>query len=145
MVLWENEYFVTSNLLRSFTSEILCRILFYFPYLQKCIRINIFITIQYIKRFYLIPLNHRVSNVVSPDSFSRSSYIIYISPGMRIFALLCITPSFIHRYKHVLIVVLCLMFSLLARKLDAHCCLCLTLSLASVSQCMCHVLLLCLS
>ena len=40
----------------------------YFTFLrfETNIRINIFITIQYIKHFYLFPLNLRVSSVVSP-------------------------------------------------------------------------------
>ena len=59
---------------------------------EKNIRINIFITIQYLKHFYLT-LNLRVSSVVSPHSFSRSSYLRSLSPGMSLDALLCIFSS----------------------------------------------------
>ena len=47
MVLWENENFLTSNLLCFITSVKLCPLVFYFPYFgEKDIRINIFITLQ---------------------------------------------------------------------------------------------------
>ena len=60
---------------------------------EKNIRINIFITIQYL-HFYLIPLNLRVvSSVVSPHSLSRSSYLRSLSPVMSLVALLCIFSS----------------------------------------------------
>ena len=68
----------------------------YFNFLnfgEKNIIINMFIGNQYIKHFYLIPLNLRVSSVVSPHSFNRSSYPRTISPGMILVALLCILSS----------------------------------------------------
>ena len=66
----------------------------YFTFLnfEKNIRINIFITIQCLKHFYLTPpLNLHVSSV--PHSFNRSSYLRYLSPGMSLVALLCIFSS----------------------------------------------------
>ena len=41
---------------------------------EKNIGMNIFITIQYLKHFYLMPLNVRVSSVVSPHSFIPPSH-----------------------------------------------------------------------
>ena len=56
MVLWENENFLTSNLLCFFTSVKLCPLVILLCLIsRKNIRINIFITIQYLKHFYLIP------------------------------------------------------------------------------------------
>ena len=55
MVLCENENFLTSNLLCFFTRVKLCPSYFTFFNLEKKVRINIFITIQYLKHFYLIP------------------------------------------------------------------------------------------
>ena len=95
MVLWENENFPTSNLLCFFTSVKLCPLVIFISLiLEKNIRINIFITIQYLKQLYLMPhLNLRVSSVVSPHSFNRSSYLRSLSPGMSLVALLCIISS----------------------------------------------------
>ena len=50
MVLWEKENFLTSNLL----CEVVPSSYFTLPNFEKNIRINIFITIQYLKHFYLI-------------------------------------------------------------------------------------------
>ena len=47
MVLWENEYFLTSNLLCHFTSMKSCLLLILSALICLNIRINIFITIQY--------------------------------------------------------------------------------------------------
>ena len=66
---------------------------FTFINLKKNIRFNIFITIQHLKHFYLVPLNLRISSVVSPHSFDCSSYLRSISPGMGLVALLCIFSS----------------------------------------------------
>ena len=54
MVLWENEYFLTSTL---FLHQRVVMSSSYFTFLnfKKKIRINIFITIQYLKHFYLVP------------------------------------------------------------------------------------------
>ena len=52
-----------------------------------------FIAIYYLKHFYLIPLNLRVSSVVNTHSFSRSSYLRSLSSGMSLVALLCIFSS----------------------------------------------------
>ena len=95
MVLWENENFLTSNLLCFFTSVKLCPLVILLSLIsKKNIRINIFITIQYLKHFYLIPLNLRVSSVVSPHSLNRSSYLRSLSPGMSLaVALICIFSS----------------------------------------------------
>ena len=67
----------------------------YFTFLnfKKNIRINIFITIQYLKHFYLVPPLIVASSVVSPHSFNRSSYLRSLSPGMSLVALLCIFSS----------------------------------------------------
>ena len=44
------------------------------------LRINMFITIQYLNHFDLIPFNLCVSSCASPHSSFRSSYLRYISP-----------------------------------------------------------------
>ena len=75
------------------------------------IRINIVITIRYIKHFYWIPLNLRVSSVVSPHSLSISSYLRSISPGMSLVALVCIfqdiSMCFLKYGIHACIHILC--------------------------------------
>ena len=93
MVLWENEKFLTSNLLCFFTSVKLCPLVILLSLIsKKNIRINIFIIIQHLKHFYLIPLNIHHSSVVSPHSVSRSLYIRYLGPGIVFFqAYLCIS------------------------------------------------------
>ena len=94
MVLWKNENFLTYNLLCFFTSVKLCPLDVLLSLIsKKNIRIIIFITIQYLKHFYLTPLNLRVSSVVSLHSLSRSSYLRSLSPGMSLVALLCIFSS----------------------------------------------------
>ena len=94
MVLCENENFLTSNLLCFFTRVKLCPLVILLSLIwKKKVRINIFITIQYLKHFYLIPLNLRVSSVVSPHSFNRSSYVRSLKPGMSLVALLWIFSS----------------------------------------------------
>ena len=56
MVLCENENFLTSNLLCFFTRVKLCPLVILLSLIwKKNVRINIFITIQYLKHFYLIP------------------------------------------------------------------------------------------
>ena len=56
MVLCENENFLTSNLLCFFTRVKLCPLVILLSLIwKKKVRINIFITIQYLKHFYLIP------------------------------------------------------------------------------------------
>ena len=55
MVIWENEYFLTSNPLCSFTSVKLSILVILLSLITK-IRINISITISYLKHSYLIPL-----------------------------------------------------------------------------------------
>ena len=55
MVLCENENFLTSNLQFLHKSEVVPSSYFTFFNLEKKVRINIFITIQYLKHFYLIP------------------------------------------------------------------------------------------
>ena len=91
----KNENFLTSNLLCFFTSVKLCRLVILLSFIsKKNIRINSFITIQYLKHFYLIPPpNLRVSSAVSPHSFNRSSFLRSLSPGMSLVALLCIFSS----------------------------------------------------
>ena len=97
MVIWENENVLTSNLLCFFTSVKLCHLVILLSLISKIImiRITIFITIQYIKHFYLIhpPLTLDVSSVVNPHSLSRSSLLRSLSPGMCLVALLCICSS----------------------------------------------------
>ena len=89
MVLCENENFLTSNLLCFFTRVKLCPLVILLSLIsKKKVSINIFITIQYLKHFYLIPLNLRVSSVVSPHSFNRSSYVRSLNQGMSLVALL---------------------------------------------------------
>ena len=90
MVLCENEKFLTSNLLCFFTRVKFCPLVILLSLISKNIRINIFITI-----LYLIPLNLRVSSVISPHSFSRSSYLRSLSPGMSLVALLCIVQAYL--------------------------------------------------
>ena len=85
MCLWENENFLTSSLLCFFTSVKLCPLVFVLSLISKTnIRINIFITIQYLKHFYLIPLNLCISSVVSPHSISMS-FLRYGLHGCTIF------------------------------------------------------------
>ena len=58
MVLCENENFLTSNILCFFTRVKLCPLVILLSFIsKKKVRINIFITIQYlkVKHFYLIP------------------------------------------------------------------------------------------
>ena len=56
MVLWENENFLTSNLLCFFIRVKLCPLVILLSLIsKKKVRINIFIPIQYLKHFYLIP------------------------------------------------------------------------------------------
>ena len=55
MVIWENEYFLTSNLPYPFTRLKLCPPVILLPLVLKNIRINIFITIQYLEHLYLTP------------------------------------------------------------------------------------------
>ena len=55
MVLWENETFLTSNLLSFFTRVKLCHLVILLSLIsKKKVRTNIFITIYYLKHFYLI-------------------------------------------------------------------------------------------
>ena len=93
-VLWENENVLTSNLLCFFTRLKWCPLVILLSLIskRKCWN-QYFITIEYLKHFYLISLNLRVSSVVSPHSFSRSSYVRSISRGMSLVALLCIFAS----------------------------------------------------
>ena len=56
MVLCENENFLTSKLLCFFTRVKLCPLVILLSLISiKKVRTNIFITIQYLKHFYLIP------------------------------------------------------------------------------------------
>ena len=94
MGLWENENFLTSNLLCFFTRVKLCPLVLLLSLISKNnIKINMFITIQYLKNLYLTPLNLHVSSVVRPHSLSRSSYLRSLSPGMSLVVLLCIFSS----------------------------------------------------
>ena len=56
---------------------------------EKNIRIYIFMTIQYLKNFYLIPLNLRVCSVVSLYSFNISSLLRSLNTRMSLDALIC--------------------------------------------------------
>ena len=55
----------------------------------KNIRIYIFMTIQYLKNLYLIPLNLRVCSVVSLYSFNISSLLRSLNTRMSLDALIC--------------------------------------------------------
>ena len=88
----------TSDLNESDLGEVYC-ILLSLILKKKPIRINIFITIQYLKYFYLIPLNIRVLVLsVHIPLINRSSYLRSLSPGMSLVALLCIFQAYVCVY-----------------------------------------------
>ena len=101
MILWEDEYFPTSNLLCCFTSVKLCPLVITVFYLLKTILESIFAwPFHVLNTSIWAPLSLRVSSVVIPNSFSRSSYLTSISPGISLVALLCSVGLLLRRIVH---------------------------------------------
>ena len=94
IVLCENEYFLISNLRRSFTNFTSCPLVLLSFLKEKNIFLPIFsYPFNILKTSILSPLNHLVSRVVKPYSFRRSSELRSLSSGIILVALLCIRLS----------------------------------------------------
>ena len=93
-VLWETEYFLKSSLLYLSTSVKSCPLVISTVLILTNILGSIFswpLTIFFLKKPYICPPpNIRITTVVRPHSFNRSSWLGSLSPGMSLLAFLCI-------------------------------------------------------
>ncbi len=100
MVLWENDNFLTSSLLHQ--REVVPSSYFTFLNFKKNIIINIFITIQYLKHFYLIPpLIFTFVLLVSQSPFQLGECLTFFSLVRRVSAGRDMCLTFFSLVRHV--------------------------------------------